>query len=222
MRPLVLGLMLVTVVVGPPVLGFAQSTTKDPTGTKVEPKGVKVEPKGVKAEPKGAKAEPKGAKVEDVAVNGDGNAIKDSWLTTKTAVKLFADNRVKAGRIGVDTHAGIVTLRGTVETLEQRGVAEGIAKSVGGVRSVSSALQVVHVEHRRLSEALDADILAAGKTRLANDDQLRDADVKLRVDAGLLTLQGTVADGRAKGRAAEIARGIPGVRVVRNELRPKG
>ena len=221
MRPLVLGLMLVAVFVGPPVIGFAQSTTKESTGTKLDPKAGKMEPKGVKAEPKGAKAEPKGAKVEDIAVPNDGSALKDSWLTTKTAVKLFADNRVKAGRIDVDTNSAIVTLRGTVETLEQRGVAEQIARSVSGVRSVSCALQVVPIEHRRLSDALDADILANGKSRLANDQQLREADVKLRVDAGLLTLQGTVADARARGRAADIVRAIPGVRAVRNELRSK-
>jgi osmotically-inducible protein OsmY len=210
MQPLVLGLLLLAVV-GTPVLGFAQSTTR---GTKVETKGMKVAPKAVKVAAKGAR-------VENVVINGEGSVVKDSWLTTKTAVKLFADNRVKAGGISVDTHAGVVTLRGKVETPEERAAAEAIARSVDGVQTVRVALQVVPIGLRKAVAAQDADLVELGKARLAGDEQLREADVSMRSDYGLVTLRGTVPDGRVKVRAAELVRDIPGVKIVRNELRAR-
>jgi osmotically-inducible protein OsmY len=213
MRPLMLGLLLIAVV-GTPVLGFAQSTTPDSRGGRVETKGVK-------AAPKAAKVPVKGARVDNVVLNGEGNVFRDSWLTTKTAVKLFADNRVKAGGISVDTHAGVITLRGKVETPEERAVAEAIARDVDGARSVYIALQVVPLGLRKAVAAQDADLVELGKARLAGDEQLREADVTMRADYGLVTLRGTVPDSRVKARAAELVRDIPGVKVVRNELRPR-
>ena len=202
-------------IAGTPVLGYAQSTSR---GTK--PGKVETKPKG-KVDTRAPRVEPQVAKVEDVAVSGDGNTVKDSWLTTKTAVKLFANNKVKAGGISVDTHDGIVTLRGKVETPAERAVAERVARSVSGVRSVSSAIQVVPLGQRKAVEARDNDLIEMGKARLAGDALLREAEVKLRADYGLLTLTGTVPDRRAKVRAAELVRGIPGVKVVRNELKPR-
>jgi osmotically-inducible protein OsmY len=220
MQAFVLGLMLFAVV-GTPVLGYAQSTTRGTKPGKVETRGLKVQPKAGKVAPRVTRVEPQGARVEDVTVTGEGNAVKDSWLTTKTAMKLFTNNRVKAGRISVDTHAGVVTLRGKVETPAERAVAESVARSISGVRSVNSAIQIVPLGQRKAVEARDNDLVEMGKARLAGDAQLREADVKLRADYGLLTLMGTVPDRRAKARAAELVRIIPGVKVVRNELKPR-
>jgi hypothetical protein len=38
----------------------------------------------------------------------------DSWLTSKTKISLFADERVKMTQISVDTANGVVNLRGNI------------------------------------------------------------------------------------------------------------
>src|SRR5438132_223073 len=55
--------------------------------------------------------------------------------------------------------------------------------------------------------------------RFDKDPGLKSADIEVRSDNPLVTLMGTVPDARAKVRAGDLARGVPGVRTVRNELR---
>jgi hyperosmotically inducible protein len=149
----------------------------------------------------------------------EGSAVKDSWLTTKTKTKLFADGRVKGRAINVETQAGVVTLRGKVESDKEKSAAEAIAKKVDGVKSVHNVLQVVPDSQRKAVDAKDDDIKDAVKARLAKDDRLKDASVKVRSDNGLVTLMGSVANAQTKSRAADLARGVAGVKAVRNELK---
>jgi len=44
--------------------------------------------------------------------DGAGQAMKDSWITTKTKLALTTDNRTKARHISVETRAAVVMLRG--------------------------------------------------------------------------------------------------------------
>src|SRR5207245_10696619 len=54
-------------------------------------------------------------KAEESRSTGEsGTEIKDSWLTTKTKAKLFADRHVKGRKISVEKHARIATLSGKV------------------------------------------------------------------------------------------------------------
>jgi hyperosmotically inducible protein len=149
----------------------------------------------------------------------EGSAVKDSWLTTKTKTKLFADGRVKGRAINVETQAGVVTLRGKVESDKEKSAAEAIAKKVDGVKSVHNVLQVVPDSQRKAVDAKDDDIKDAVKARLAKDERLKDASVKVRSDNGLVTLMGSVANVQTKARAADLARGVAGVKAVRNELK---
>ena len=163
---------------------------------------------------------PAAQKVEEKQPTGQsGSEVKDSWLTTKTKTKLFADRRVKGRKISVETHAGVVTLRGKVEGAEAKNAAEKIARGVDGVKSVTSLLQIVPDGQRKLVDARDDDIKGAVKSRFEKDAKLKTADIKVRSDNALVTLMGTVPDARAKVRAGDLARGTPGVRAVRNELR---
>jgi hyperosmotically inducible periplasmic protein len=86
------------------------------------------------------------------------NVVRDSWLTTKTKSKLFADGRVKGRKIKVETNAGVVTLRGKVESEKERIAAGQIAKSVDGVKAVNNVLQVGPDRQRKLVDKKDADI----------------------------------------------------------------
>lgn len=156
-----------------------------------------------------------------VSMAGAGQTTKDSWLTTKTKMAFVTDKRVAARHIKVETQGGVITLRGKVRTAEERSAAEEIARSVGGATSVSSALQVVPEEQRTSVDAKDDGIEKAVKARLDQDERLKDSGIKVRSDNSVVTLIGAVPDHKARARASDVARGVPGVRAVRNELAQK-
>ena len=140
----------------------------------------------------------------------------DSWLTSKTKISLFADERVKGTQISVDTAKGVVHLRGKVDSAESKSAANDVAQGVEGVKSVKNDLQVVTPEARQAVDANDKDIAKAVETRLGKDSQLKMVDV--RTDAGVVTLTGQVATIGASAKASEMARSVPGVKSVKNEL----
>ena len=142
--------------------------------------------------------------------------VTDSWVTSKTKISLFADERVKGTQVSVDTAKGVVHLRGKVDSAEAKSAAGDIAKGIEGVKSVKNDLQVVAPTARKAVDASDSDIAKAVGTRLSKDTQLKKVDV--RTDAGVVTLTGQVATISASAKASEMARGVPGVRSVKNEL----
>lgn len=58
------------------------------------------------------------------------------------------------------------------------------------------------------------------KTRaaLATTDDLRDSTINVDVESGVVTLSGTVANQAQKTKAEQVAKGIDGVKSVRNQL----
>jgi hypothetical protein len=98
--------------------------------------------------------------------------VTDSWVTSKTKISLFADERVKGTQVSVDTTKGVVHLRGKVDSAEAKSAAGDIAKGIDGVKSVRNDLQVVAPTARKAVDASDSDIAKAVGTRLAKDTQL--------------------------------------------------
>lgn len=142
--------------------------------------------------------------------------VTDSWVTSKVKISLFADERVKGTQVSVDTTKGVVHLRGKVDSAEAKSAASDIAQGVEGVKSVKNDLQVVAPAARKAVDASDSDIAKAVVTRLSKDTQLKKVDV--RTDAGVVTLTGQVPTIGASAKASEMARGVPGVKSVKNEL----
>ena len=79
---------------------------------------------------------------EDRAKNRQ--AVSDTTLTGKVKSALAADVGLKTvTSINVDSDAGgVVTLKGKVDTADQKKRAEAVAKKVSGVKSVKNQLQV--------------------------------------------------------------------------------
>lgn len=69
--------------------------------------------------------------------------LTDDELYDVVRRKLADDQVVKGGALEVDVKAGVVTLRGKVETNEQKTKAEKITKKIGGVKQVDNQLVVV-------------------------------------------------------------------------------
>ena len=143
-------------------------------------------------------------------------AVSDSWITSKAKIALFADERVKGTQVSVETQKGVVHLRGKVDSNDAKTAATEIARNIEGVRSVKNDLQVVSPGARKAVDAKDEDIEKAVESRLSKDAQLKSVDV--RIDAGVVTLTGEVPSITAAAKASEMARTVPGVKSVKNEL----
>ena len=137
-------------------------------------------------------------------------------MTSKTKIALFADDRVKGSQVHVDTVAGVVNLRGKVDSPEAKAAATSIAEDIEGAKAVKNDLQVVAPSTRKTVDAKDADIAKAVEGRLGRDGELKKIDV--RADAGVVTLTGEVPTIVASAKASEMARGVDGVRSVKNQL----
>ena len=71
-----------------------------------------------------------------------GDTLDDAWIHTKVVAKLIGDAATPQRKINVDVANNVVTLRGTVDTAEQKAEAERTAKGTEGVKSVNNQLKV--------------------------------------------------------------------------------
>ena len=154
-------------------------------------------------------------KVKETTSEAKG-AVSDSWLTSKTKIALFADDRVKGRDVRVETQHGQVFLRGKVDSDEAKTAAADIAKGVEGVKGVKNDLQVVAPAARKTVQANDKQITKAVETTLGKDPQMKKVDV--RADAGVVVLSGEVPTISASAKASEMAHRVDGVKSVKNEL----
>jgi hyperosmotically inducible periplasmic protein len=142
----------------------------------------------------------------------------DAWITVQTLTALYKDHRLAGRSLAVDSVQGVVTLRGKVESNEAKAAAAGIAKGIEGAKEVRNELVVVPAVQRAQIDAADEVIGRLLKDRLRQDPHLQGELIGVRVDASVVTLLGEVRTEAASARAAEIAREVPGVRAVKNEL----
>jgi len=71
-----------------------------------------------------------------------GDTLDDAWIHTKIVAKLIGDTKTPERKINVDVVNNMVTLRGMVNTAEQKAEAERIAKTTEGVKGVKNLLKV--------------------------------------------------------------------------------
>ena len=167
------------------------------------------------------KVENKSEQIADKAKEKAGEsktATKDSWLTAKTKIALFADDRVKGRHVNVETKKGIVMLRGKIDSAEAKSAAEEIAKGIEGVKGVKNELQIVAPRDREAFEAKDEDITKRVKQHIAKDSRLKNTDIDVKTNAGVVSLTGEVKNIDLSARASEVTRNTPGVRSVKNDL----
>jgi len=142
--------------------------------------------------------------------------VADSWLTAKTKIALYSDERVKGRQISVETVNRTVMLRGKVDSDGAKTAATSIAEGVEHVRAVKNDLQVVPIGDRKATDISDKDITRQIEASFSKTTQL--TTVAVRTDGGVVTLTGAAPNIGASARASELARGVSGVRAVKNEL----
>jgi osmotically-inducible protein OsmY len=71
-----------------------------------------------------------------------GDSLDDAWIHTKLVAKFIGDADTPGRKINVDVVNNVVTLRGAVDTAEQRAEAERIARNTDGVKRVVNQLKI--------------------------------------------------------------------------------
>jgi osmotically-inducible protein OsmY len=71
-----------------------------------------------------------------------GETIDDATITTRVKTAFVNDPLVGAARIDVDTFKGVVTLSGRVKSKDEETKAIALARSIKGVVTVKSTLQI--------------------------------------------------------------------------------
>ncbi|HKE94144.1 MAG TPA: BON domain-containing protein [Povalibacter sp.] len=149
----------------------------------------------------------------------------DASLTASVKSALISNDATKARQINVETKDGVVQLSGFVDSSAAKSAAETTAMSVEGVKQVQNRL-LIRDGNRSTGQAVDDTVIAAKvKGELAGKAGLGTAsDVNVEVNSGVVELSGFVATPDEKAKAGEVARGINGVKDVRNNisLKPQG
>jgi hyperosmotically inducible periplasmic protein len=156
-----------------------------------------------------------------VDVSKEKALVNDSWLTAKTKIALAADSRVKGRQIEVETTEGRVILRGKVDSDDAKRAAEGITAGLDGVKTVKNELQIVVPSTREAVEEKDEALTVRVKAYFAKDAHLKNVDIDVQTNAGVVSLTGEVRDIMTSAQASWVAWQVPGVKSVKNDLTVK-
>jgi osmotically-inducible protein OsmY len=121
---------------------------------------------------------------------------------------------LKAAEIGVIAEDGIITMTGTVDSYAKKAEAEDAAKKVAGVKvvieqiNVSFANAVIKSDHEVAAELLSALLLSWVPAE----------KLKIKVEHGLVTLEGTLHWNFQKQAAKKAIKNIIGVTGIKNNI----
>ena len=174
-----------------------------------------------------------------------GEKLEDAWLATKIHAKFVGDREIKARDIKVSANDGVVTLNGRVLNESERQLALTLAKNTDGVKQVVDNLdaEVAGPPPARTVNggtpgaaatsgtsaspaSTPAPVAALDDTRITTsiqskyfmDDRIKGRHIVVTANAGVVTLNGEVADDTERAEALLLARTTEGVRRVEDNL----
>lgn len=121
-------------------------------------------------------------------------------------------------QLTVKADDGVVTLSGTVLDRDQKALAEDSVRNLPGVVDVKNELEVASPGPERA----DGWIALKIRSVLLMRKNVSAAHTDVRVHDGVVILTGTADDAAQKELTGEYARGVEGVRSVRNEMKIRG
>jgi osmotically-inducible protein OsmY len=138
--------------------------------------------------------------------------ITDSGITAAVEGGLAFEKGVFPNDVDVSTSQGIVTLSGAVNNLLAKERAVKMAESIRGVRGVIDRTTVTPVSRS------DADTRKDIQAALRLDPATESYRVTVSVQNAVATLTGSVGSYTEKELVARIAKGVKGIKEVRNEV----
>ena len=141
---------------------------------------------------------------------------QDTEIEERVREALAHDQRVAHHKaIAVSARAGVVTLRGTVDSAkERRAVAEDV-RAVRHVRHVYDELQFRPLPH----DPRDDELRGAALQSLIWDARVRDHEIDVEVADGWVTLKGEVKDQHESDAAFEDMSKLAGIGGITNAIK---
>jgi hyperosmotically inducible periplasmic protein len=157
----------------------------------------------------------------------EGQAANDKWLETQLETAYLFNPHLNNLSIDTEVKNGEVMLTGTVRSDIDRDLAEEIAKSLDGVKSVGNSLEIKEdmedpglpeSDTNFLQKVKDATTTAQVKTRLIGNENISAGDIDVDTKNDVVRLSGMVRSATERQLAEFIARNTSGVLAVSNEL----
>ncbi len=140
----------------------------------------------------------------------------DEQIRNDVLSELQWDPSVRDEEIAVAAKDGVVTLGGSVDSYAARSAAISATERVAGVRAVADDLNVVIPSPSKRS---DTDLAHQALSALKWHVQVPEDRLKVRVENGLVTLEGTVRWDFQRRAAYNALHNLTGVRAVLNQIR---
>lgn len=142
----------------------------------------------------------------------------DSQIQKDVMAQINWEPALNASEIGVAVKEGVVTLSGIVNTYSKKIAAEKAAKKVSGVKAVALDIQVgLSPVFQRTDSEIAETVLNALRLHTA----VREDRIKIKVENGLVTLEGDVEWEYQRKAAKDAIEYLPGVRNVFNNITVK-
>ncbi|MDE3212658.1 MAG: BON domain-containing protein [Bacteroidota bacterium] len=125
---------------------------------------------------------------------------------------------LKSSEIGVTVKDGIVTLSGQVDSYAKKLSAENAARKIAGVRAIAEDIEIsVYPSHIRTDSEIAASVLDA----LHGHMMIPEGVIKVKVENGVVRLDGEVEWEYQKVQAKYAIQNLPGIRYVLNFVKVK-
>jgi osmotically-inducible protein OsmY len=138
--------------------------------------------------------------------------LTDDTITARVQQEFRFNVQLRDADIHVSTSQGIVTLKGVVSSYLEQQRARQLCQRINGVEGVVNQLVV------KFSPDTPWNAASLLEDKLADDPLLREHALTVDVHHNRVVLGGVVTSGYEKLRAEQIARRLPGVVFVRNEI----
>ena len=174
-----------------------------------------------------------------------GEKLEDAWVATRIQAKFVGDRDIKARDIKVSANDGVVTLKGRVLNESEHQLALTLAKNTGGVKQVVDNLDVEVAgpppartvnggtpgaaattgtspspssPPPAVAISDDARITTSIQSKYFMDDRIKGRHIIVTTNAGVVTLNGEIADDTERAEALLLARTTEGVKRVEDNL----
>lgn len=174
-----------------------------------------------------------------------GEKLEDVWLATKIHGEFVGDRDIKARDVKVSANDGVVTLKGRVLNESEHQLALTLAKNTDGVKQVVDDLDIevagpppVRAVNAGTPGAAattgttastpstpspvaasdDARMTTSIQSKYFMDDRIKSRHINVSANAGVVTLNGEIADDTERAEALLLARTTEGVKRVEDNL----
>jgi osmotically-inducible protein OsmY len=142
------------------------------------------------------------------------SAFKDGLLYAAVKARLAGSDIDSTTRISVFVHSGVVTLRGPVPDRDAKARDVALVRGMRGVKVVHDELTIGHLGPSAAQAVGDVALVAAVESSLAAQAGVNVTGVRVRANAGTVTLTGRAPTAAIKSTLVAAAQKTPGVRNV--------